>query len=801
MDRLWPLIFIVLLSVSIVSSKPDIPNVQTFIVRVENDLKPPEYANAKAWYKSTLSSLSFANSLASIKKHTRVAQTHDNHGLLHVYKTVFHGFSARLSAQQAEELTHHPEILSVLPDRLLHIQTTRTPEFLGLSARNTNAANEIIKESDSGSNVIIGILDTGIWPERVSFHDGDLGPIPSHWKGKCIGGEKFPKTLCNKKLIGARYFTDGYEAQYVRDGETEELLRSARDTDGHGTHTASTAAGRHVNNASFLGFADGVAYGVASKARIAVYKVCGAQGCAASDILAAIDVAVEDGVDIISASLGADAMPYEKDPIAIGSFGAMEKGIFFSAAGGNSGPESMTVSNVAPWITTVGASTIDRKFPAYLVLEDGRVITGSSLFTSEKWSKGTYLPLIYAGNASMTQRERNAGAGVDATPYTAYCIPNSLNADAVRGKIVVCDRGVGPRVEKSVVVKEAGGVAAVISNVEQLGESLVADAFLFPGLAITESARTTVLEYISSSANPRAAIHFSGITQVGVKPAPAIASFSARGPNPISPHVLKPDLVAPGVNILAAWPDGIPPTELSADHRRTEFNIISGTSMSCPHVSGVAALLKGVHRDWSPAMIKSALMTTAYSYDRDGKALVDERNFDVSNAFDMGAGHVDPEKAVDPGLVYDLTVDDYLAFLCGSNYSSEGIKVIAKRQVNCSGTQTRHLWDLNYPAISVLFDASATSEIEAVVVRREVTYVSDGASTYTVKITNPKGAIVTVDKGKMVFTKKGQKQSYTVRILPGKVEVPRGRHASEFGHLTWTDGKHRVSSPVVVTWA
>jgi subtilisin family serine protease len=789
MGRLWPLVFTVVFS-SVFSFVFCKTNVQTFIVRVQNDLKPPHYPSIKAWYKATLTSLS-STSIAQ-------SQTQDSHvQLLHVYSTVFHGFSARLSPQQAEELTRRPEILAVLPDRLYQFQTTRTPQFMGLRA-GTGAPNGILNDSDSGSNVIIGVLDTGIWPERLNFHDQDLGPVPSHWRGKCDGGEKFPKTLCNKKLIGARYFTAGYgaAAKYSAqdDEETEPLINSARDTVGHGTHTASTAAGRHVNNASFFGFAHGVAIGVAPKARIAVYKVCGDKGCAGSDILGGIDSAVKDGVDVISISLGGDPRPYFGDPIAIGSFGATEKGILFSASAGNSGPDSTTVINVAPWITTVGASTIDRKFPAYLVLDDGRVITGSSLYSGRSAApKHKYVPLVYAGNVSVKHKD-------GATAPSSHCWPNTLDANKVRGKIVVCDRGEGSRVEKSVVVKKAGGIGVVVANVAGLGEGLLADPYLSPGLAITESARSTVLNYISSSKNPRASLRFSGTTQVGVGPAPMIGSFSSRGPNVISPHVLKPDLVAPGVNILAAWPDGIAPTELSADRRRTAFNIISGTSMSCPHVSGVAALLKGAHPNWSPAMIKSAMMTTAYTHDTYGNVLRDEKDLKSSNAFGMGAGHVDPEKAVDPGLVYDITVDDYLHFLCASGYNSTEIKVITTRQVNCSGTKQPNLWDLNYPAIAVSLGASEPSKSE-VVVKRTVTHVCDGASTYTVKITNPKGAIVTVDHAKMVFTQKGQKRTYTVRILAQKVGLPLDGKLSEFGHLTWTDGKHQVTSPIVVSWS
>uniref|UniRef100_A0A7N2RER2 Uncharacterized protein n=2 Tax=Quercus lobata TaxID=97700 RepID=A0A7N2RER2_QUELO len=642
----------------------------------------------------------------------------------------------------------------------------------------TKDKHGIINESDSGSNVIIGVLDTGIWPEHVSFNDQDLEPVPSRWRGKCDGGDNFPENLCNKKLIGARYYsTELYEQQQQG---------SARDTDGHGTHTTSTIAGRHVPNASLLGFAQGVANGVAPKSRIAVYKVCWEDGCPVYDILAGIDAAVEDGVDVISISIIGDPVPYHEDPIAIGAFGAIEKGVLFSASGGNNGPTDSTIANVAPWITTVGASTIDRRFLADLVLGDGSVITGSSLYKGDGFPEGKYLPLIYAGNASNSK-------------IVATCLAGTLNKDLVHGKIVLCDHHDGPRIEKAEVVREAGGVGFVLANVEPMGEGLIADAFLIPGLAITQSKRTTVLQYISSNKNPKATLIFKG-TQLGVKPAPVVASFSSRGPNSISPSVLKPDIIAPGVDILAAWPDGVPPTEAAADKRRTEFNIISGTSMSCPHVSGVAALLKGAHPNWSPAMIKSALMTTAYTVDHDGKTLLDEKDYSVSSIFGFGAGHVDPNKAVDPGLVYDLSVDDYLNFLCASNYNTGQIQVITRKAVSCSGVQQVKMWDLNYPSILVSFDASAPSKSE-VVVNRAVTYVGDGDSTYTINITNPKGVTVAVDQEKLIFKKKGQKQSYVVRILSEKVGLHHNYSGSESGRLVWTDGKHQVTSPIVVTWS
>ncbi|XAR61368.1 Tripeptidyl-peptidase II [Bertholletia excelsa] len=755
---------------------------KTFIIRVHNDLKPSVFSDVEDWYSSILRSLSSSQF---------DAQREGNGHLLHVYKTVFHGFSAGLTTQQAQELAKRPEVLGVFPDRVRQIQTTRSPEFLGLTSRK---ATGLITESDSGSNVIIGVLDTGISPKRRSFQDRGLGPEPSHWKGECQEGEKFTKAMCNRKIIGARYFIDGYDSYKanIRTSNNSAEVKSAIDSDGHGTHTASTAAGRSVANASLFGLATGVAAGMAQKARIAVYKTCWEFSCMESDILSAFDYAVQDGVDIISASIGGEnGIPYHMDPIAIGSFGAMEQGIFVSVSAGNSGPGSKSVSNIAPWMTTVGAGTIDRKFPADLLLADGTVITGVSLYNDKPLPKKTFLPLIYAANASKV----NQVIGWD-PPSAAFCMPGYLDEKLVRGKIVLCDGGGIARVEKGLVVKEAGGVGVVVANVHPMGEEVVADPHLIPGLAIGESGGDKVRSYILSSKNPMATMVFHG-TRVGVKPAPVVASFSSRGPSSESLYVLKPDLIAPGYEILAAWPDSVSPSGLDEDPRRCEFNILSGTSMSCPHVSGVAALLKGAHPDWSPAMIRSAMMTTAYLQDADGKSLLDESSHKAADVWATGAGHVDPDKAVDPGLVYDLTVDDYLDFLCASGYSPRSILRVSRKLVTCEGKE-RKPWNLNYPAISIDVNLSSQPLKFQLAVTRTATHVGNGAASYSVIVSPPRGVTLRVDPVKMEFKEKGEKQSYVVNISTGM--KPRGAGDTELGKLTWSDGKHQVTSPIVVVW-
>ncbi|XP_058076316.1 subtilisin-like protease SBT1.5, partial [Magnolia sinica] len=774
MTLLWALFLTSWLAFSAIATL-DPAQRSTFIVRIRNDLKPSVFRDVDQWYKSTLKSLT-SNPYES--------QDSSEGDFLHVYRTVFHGFSAKLSSAEASEIKNRLGVLDVFPDRVRQIQTTRSPQFLGLTA---NSRHGLLAESNYGSNVVIGVLDTGIWPERRSFNDGDLGPVPPHWKGECVEGDRFSKSNCNRKVVGARFFFAGYEAARGKINGSAEI-KSARDSDGHGTHTASTAAGGHVSGGSMLGYANGVASGIAPKARIAAYKICWSSGCLDSDILAAIDQAVADGVNVISLSVGSGAVPYYYDPIAMGTFGAVERGIFVSASAGNEGPGEMTVTNVAPWITTVGAGTIDRNFPADILLGNGKVITGVSLYSGSDFPPKRFFPIVYAWNAT-------GGAGTSS--LGPLCMKGTLDPQVVRGKIVLCDRGGIPRAVKGEVVKEAGGAGMILANSAYDGEGLVADAHVLPAVAIGEKEGYDVHGYLATTKDARATFVFRG-TQLGVHPAPVVASFSSRGPDLESPYIIKPDVVAPGVNILAAWPDGVGPTNLPSDKRRTEFNILSGTSMACPHVSGLAALLKGANPDWSPATIRSALMTTAYVQDNVGHTLLDEKSGNASTVWDLGSGHVDPEKAIDPGLVYDLTVEDYLHFLCDSNYTRRNIRSITRRQVNCT-TPRGQPWNINYPSISVVFEGS-TAGMKQVEVRRTVTNVGDGASVYNVKVRNPVGATVTVDPTRLEFGGKGEKRSYVVRITAASVNLMPGSSKSEFGVLAWADGRHVASSPVVVTW-
>ncbi|KAJ4828643.1 hypothetical protein Tsubulata_036132 [Turnera subulata] len=725
---------------------------KTYIIHVDHSSMPESFDDHLQWYDSSLQSVS------------------ESAEMLYTYNTVIHGFATRLTAEEAVALEKQPGILSVQPEMIYELHTTRTPEFLGLGK-----SEDLLPASDSTSDVIVGVLDTGVWPEIKSFDDTGLGPVPSSWKGECEVSKTFTASSCNRKLIGARSFSRGYEAALGPIDETMES-KSPRDDDGHGTHTATTAAGSPVSGASLFGYATGIARGMATKARIAAYKVCWLGGCFGSDIIAAMEKAVADGVNVMSMSIGGSLTDYSRDTVAIGAFRATALGVFVSCSAGNGGPSGGSLSNVAPWITTVGAGTLDRDFPAYVNLGNGKNYSGISLYSGKSLS-GAVVPLVYAGNVS------SSASG-------SLCMTGTLPRAKVSGKIVICDRGGNSRVQKGLVVKNAGGLGMILTNTELYGEELVADAHLLPTAAVGQKTGDAIKHYAFSDPKPVATIA-SGGTQLGVEPSPVVAAFSSRGPNLITPEVLKPDLIAPGVNILAGWTGKVGPTGLTDDGRNVSFNIISGTSMSCPHVSGLAALVKAAHPEWSPAAIKSALMTTAYSTYKNGETITDVATGQSSTPFDYGAGHVNPVAALDPGLVYDATVNDYVDFLCALNYTADDIKQVANKTFTCDSSKKYSLGDLNYPSFAVPLQtasgrgggAGVTSTVKYT---RVLTNVGSPATYKVLVLSQVKSVSVSVEPETLSFSKQYEKKSYTVTFTA--TSMPSG--TSSFTRLQWSDGKH-----------
>ncbi|KAE9592247.1 putative tripeptidyl-peptidase II [Lupinus albus] len=427
----------------------------------------------------------------------------------------------------------------------------------------------------------------------------------------------------------------------------------------------------------------------------------------------------------------------------------------------------------------IAASYTDRTFPTKVELGNRKIFTGSSLYKGKQTNQ---LPLVY-GKSAGTKREAQ------------FCTKGSLDSKLVHRKIVACERGLNGRTEKGEAVKIAGGAGMILLNSKSQGQELFADPHILPATSIGASESDIIRTYINSSKTPTASISFIG-TKYG-DPAPIIAAFSSRGPSIAGPDVIKPDITAPGVNILAAWPSKTSPSMLKSDQRSVVFNIISGTSMSCPHVSGIAALLKSMHKDWSPASIKSALMTTAYTFNNKGTPITDiGSNNSFANPFAFGSGHVKPESASDPGLVYDISTKDYLNYLCSLNYTSSQIGLLSKSNFACPKKPAFQVGELNYPSFSVLLGKGSVNA--SVTYKRVVTNVGKPQSNYVVKVEQPNGVSVSVVPRNLKFEKMGQKLSYHVTFFAfGRARVSG---VSSFGSLIWVSEKYKVQSPIAVTW-
>ncbi|KAJ4847128.1 hypothetical protein Tsubulata_047396 [Turnera subulata] len=661
--------------------------------------------------------------------------------LIFSYGKSFNGFVAKLTDKEVERIREMEGVVSVFPNTKLQIHTTRSWDFMGFP--------ESVPGFSAEGDVIIGMLDTGVWPENPSFSDEGLDPPPAKWKGICQGANNF---TCNNKVIGARF----YDLENTSDPHFD--IKSPRDTFGHGSHTASTVAGQR-KNASYYGLAGGEARGGVPGARIAVYKVCWAGGCTAADILAAFDDAIADGVDILSVSLGSDwPAPYHRDVMSIGTFHAMKNGILTSCSAGNNGPFRREVSNYAPWALTVAASSIDRSFETKLVLGNGQTFLGNSLNSFELNS--TSFPLVYSGNAA------NYTSGVDSDLAT-FCLPGTLSSFVANGGIVLCNRLVS-------FTTDQGAVGAIMPS------SLdIALGFPMPVALISYDDHSLVLDYIKSTENPTATILLTESVKDFL--APTVVSFSSRGPSPISPEILKPDITAPGLNILAAWSPLGGASASYYDDRKVDYYVLSGTSMSCPHVSGAAAYVKATHPSWSPAAIKSALMTTA--------AIMDPRkNEDAEFAY--GSGHLNPLKAVDPGLIYDASEADYVNLLCSEGYNTTLVRIISGDNNSCP-SNTGKTWDLNYPSFALsLLDG----ENVMAVFPRTVTNVGSPNSTYYANVSIPPPLIATVEPSALSFSEVGEKKSFTLKITGSPIiNTP-----VISGSLQWSDGTHVVRSPIAV---
>ncbi|CAA3012565.1 subtilisin-like protease SBT1.9 [Olea europaea var. sylvestris] len=731
----------------------------TYIIHMDNSLMPMAFPSHRHWYASTLTSIKSVSPESSEGRNL-------GPNLVYTYQNAFHGFSATLSKEELKALKKSPGFLSAYVDGEIIPDTTHTYKFLSL-----NTASGLWPASEYGKDVIIGVVDSGVWPESPSFRDDGMTEIPARWKGTCQSGQDFNSSLCNKKLIGARYFNQGVVAASP---DIKISMNSTRDIFGHGTHVSSIAAGNYVENVSFFGYAPGTARGVAPRARLAAYKVLWDEGSYASDALAGIDQAVADGVDILSISLSYLTIDLYENPIAIAAFGAMEKGILVSVSAGNRGPNFATLLEGIPWAVIVASGTVDRWFAGTSALGNGLTIQGWSTFPARATVRN--LPLAYNKTFSA-------------------CNSTELLADAP-SSIIVCvqsDQTAEFNDQMSYISESNVPAAIIISEDTSI---LRFTDFPHPGVVISPKDADKVIRYASTSSEPTASIQFQQtILGTEPRPAPAVSASSSRGPARAYPGILKPDLMAPGVLILAAYnPYNSVATIGSNIALSSDYIMESGTSMACPHISGIAALLKAAHPDWSPAAIRSAMMTTASTFDNTRKPIKDMgHDYDVATPLDMGAGQVDPNRALDPGLIYDATPQDYVNLICALNFTREQTQTIIRSNYNCSNPSL----DLNYPSFIALYDPQPETSTLTQKFRRTVTNVGKGAATYKVKVITPKGSVVTISPKTLVFQNKNEKQSYSLTI--------RYKTYTEYvinhGSIVWTEeaGKHTVRSPIVVS--
>ncbi|KAF7005902.1 hypothetical protein CFC21_020999 [Triticum aestivum] len=685
----------------------------------------------------------------------------------------------------------------VIEDKLYQVQTTHSWGFLGLEGLDGEPINVWKNIANFGQGVIIANVDTGVSPISASFRDDGTLPKPDRWSGGCQQGY----SGCNNKLIGARVFNEGIKLLNKQRGKqlNETEVNSSSDYEGHGTHTLSTAGGGLVPNVGALGHGTGTAKGGSPRAHVASYKACFREGCSGVDILKAILTAVDDGVHVLSLSVGSPASDYVTDTIAIGTAYAVTQRVVVVAAGGNDGPAAGSISNVAPWMLTVGASTMDRIFPADVVIGT-KTITGQSL------SSSTDQP------CAMISGEKANAAGQSAA-NSSLCLPGSLDPAKVSGKIVVCTRGgANGRVAKGQVVKDAGGAGMVLCNAAASGDNVIADPHIIPAAHCPYSKCQEILSYIQSTGSPMGEIRARD-AELGVKPSPVMAAFSSRGPNTITPQILKPDIIAPGVSVIAAYSQEVSPTGLASDGRRVAYMVESGTSMSCPHVAGIAGLLRSKYPKWNPNMIYSAIMTTATRVANDDTGIRDETG-GAATPFSYGSGHVNPVRALDPGLVYDTTTHDYLNFICSMRPTdTEGLLPVSLplpleklwTVLNCvfRGTDSNPFEcskganrpeDLNYPSIS----APCLPSSGSFTVKRRVRNVGGGAASYTVRITQPAGVTVTVNPSTLSFDGENPEEEKHFKVTL-QVNNPVVAADYVFGGIAWSDGKHYVWSPIAAT--
>lgn len=724
---------------------------------------------------------------------------------LYSYRHLINGFSVHISPEQAEILKGGPGVKSVERDWKVKKLTTHTPQFLGLPTGVWPTGGGFDK---AGEGIVIGFVDSGIYPHHPSF-SGRIGepyePVPKY-RGKCEIDPDTKASFCNGKIVGAQHFAQAAIAAGVFNPSID--FASPLDGDGHGSHTAAIAAGNNGIPVRMHGFEFGRASGMAPRARIAVYKALYRLfGGFVSDVVAAIEQAVHDGVDILNLSVGPNSPPATTRTTFLNPFdatllSAVKAGVFVAQAAGNGGPFPKTLVSYSPWIASVAAAVDDRRYKNHLTLGNGKILPGLGL--SPATHANRTFTLVAANDVLLDSSVMKYSPSDCQTP-------DVLNKNLVEGNILLCGYSfnfvVGTASIKKVsqTAKSLGAIGFVLA-VESVSPGTKFDPVpvAIPGILVTDVSKSMELINYYNMSTTRdwtgRVKSFKAIGSIGdglrpilYKSAPQVALFSARGPNIKDfgfedADLLKPDILAPGSLIWAAWaPNGTD----EANYIGEGFALVSGTSMAAPHIAGIAALVKQKHPHWSPAAIKSALMTTSSKLDRAERPLQAQQYTGGSETmrlvkatpFDYGSGHVNPRAALDPGLVFDAGYQDYLGFLC----TIPGIDAHEIRNYTnspCNYT-LGHPWNLNSPSITI------SHLVHTQTVTRTVTNVAE-EETYVISARMSPAIAIETNPPAMTL-RPGSSRKFTVTLT---VRSVTGSYS--FGEVTLKGSRgHKVRIPVV----
>ncbi len=676
----------------------------------------------------------------------------------HEYTVAFNGFTAQLTEAQAQMLKKATGVVNVWEDEIRYADTVSTPDYLGLTGKNGVWAQQFGGDANAGTGIVVGVLDSGIDPNNPSF-----APLPHAQRPTGFACETGTDTAftCTNKLVGARYYGKEYGNDITHD------IESPRDVNGHGSHTAGTAVGNHGVPMNIMGNDMGAGSGMAPAAQVAVYKGLwmtkeGRGSGTTSGLVAAIDDAVADGVDVINYSVsGSSQYVVGADELAF--LAAATAGVFVSTSAGNDG-DAVGVSSVAhhsPWTMTVAASTHDRGVKSTLTTGDGKVYQGVG----------------YGGPLGQTPMV--LASTIPAAGYTSaqadLCGTGSVDDAGANGKIVVCTRGEHVFVDKGAEVAASGAAGVVVVNAVGGATTLTPIMYSIPGFHLNAEDGVALKAYVSGTATPTGALSATEWTKLT---APAMASFSSYGPALAGEgDLLKPDITAPGVDIIAAYSQ-------DPDSGAPRFDSLQGTSMSAPHIAGLGALLKQKFPNWSPMAIKSAMMTTARQTDSSGAA-IKRANGSPATPLNYGAGEVVPAKSYNPGLVYDSNVVDWYTYACGINQ----LQLVGGSAI-CDQLPAKDPSDLNYPSISIGKLAGTQT------VTRTVKNVNKSAMQYRAQVQAPAGTTVKVVPDKITVTPGG---SATFKVTITRTDAALDQYT--FGSLTWVPNKkdmNAVRSPIAV---